>query len=59
MAHSPVKIKDYTSPILNVRQNFMEDEIDKIKGKKGFVFKSFQTEKDRIVLFFKILEWNN
>ena len=52
MAHTPVKIKDYSSPIMNVRQRFMEDQIDNIKGKKGFVFKSFQNEKDRIVLSF-------
>ena len=49
MAQIPVKIKDYSSPIINVRQRFMEDEVDKIIGKKGFIFKSFQTEKDRIV----------
>ena len=51
MAQIPVKIKDYSTPIVNVRQNFMDEEMDKIKGKKGFIFKSFQTEKDRIVVF--------
>ncbi len=49
MAQTPINIKDYTSPIDNVRQKFMEDQNEKIKGKKGFIFKSFQTEKDRIV----------
>lgn len=49
MAQTPVKIKDYNNPIDNVRQKFMEDQNEKIRGKKGFVFKSFQTEKERIV----------
>ena len=47
---SPTLIKDYINPIESTRKQFMHEEVSKIKGRAGFVFKGFLTEKERIVL---------
>ena len=46
---NPTLIKDYLNPIESTRKNFMHEEISKIKGRAGFSFKGFMTEKERIV----------
>lgn len=48
MASKPIKIKDYRHPIENVRFELMKETEDKIQGRKGFIFKGFVTEKERI-----------
>ena len=49
---NPTQIKDYVNPILSSRKEFMQEEVSKIKGRSGFVFKGFLTEKERIVRYF-------
>lgn len=46
MAKNPVYIKDYTESNLTSRKNTVDE--DKFKG-KHFIYKGFQTEKERIV----------
>jgi hypothetical protein len=48
MAHSPIVVKDGTHIVLNPRQEFFDEGIDKIKGGKGIVLKGYKTEKMRI-----------
>ena len=48
MINTPIVITDYEEPVDNTRKLFLEEENQKIKGKKGFVFTNFQTEKERI-----------
>jgi hypothetical protein len=48
MATKPIKIKDYMHPIENVRFELMKETENKIQGRKGFIFKGFVTEKERI-----------
>jgi hypothetical protein len=48
MASSPIKIKDYQNVISSSRKEFLDEENQKIIGAKGFVFKSFKTEKERV-----------
>jgi hypothetical protein len=48
MANKPIKIKDYTHAIENPRMQLMRETDDKIQGRKGFIFKGFVTEKERI-----------
>jgi len=52
MIGNPTKIKDIPNKIESVRADFYEAESNKIIGKKGMVFKTFQTEKQRIVILF-------
>lgn len=44
-----ILIKDHPSPITNSRIKYIEENDKKIKGRKGFLFGSFKTEKERIV----------
>lgn len=48
MVDQPVTIKDYNNIVSTTRKEFMEEEKDKIIGKKGFVFTSYKTEKQRL-----------
>jgi hypothetical protein len=48
MAKNPVFIKDNMESNLSSRENTIDD--DKLKG-KHFIYKGFQTEKERIVNF--------
>lgn len=48
MAASPIKIKDYKNQIYSSRKELLDEENDKIIGNKGFVFKKFKTERQRI-----------
>lgn len=48
MAHSPIIVKDSTHIVKNPRQEFYDEEIDKIRGGKGMVLKGYKTEKMRI-----------
>lgn len=48
MAQSPIIVKDSTHIVKNPRQEFFDEEIDKIRGGKGIVLKGFKTEKVRI-----------
>jgi len=49
MVHSPIQIQQFVSPVESTRKQLIEEENDKIKGGRGFVFKGFKTEKQRIV----------
>ncbi len=49
MIGSPIKIKDIPNKIETVRANLIEEESNKIIGKKGMVFKTIRTERQRIV----------
>ena len=48
MISSPVKIKDMPNKIETTRAELMEEESGKIIGRKGMIFNSFQTEKQRL-----------
>lgn len=43
-----VTIKDYKSAVQNSRMAYLEETSDKIKGRKGFLFGGFKSEKQRI-----------
>jgi hypothetical protein len=44
-----VIVKDYVSPVESTRKEFLEEGNEKIQGRRGFIFKGFKTEKERIV----------
>ena len=46
---NPTQINDYINPIENSRKQLMSEELMKIKGRAGFIFKGYLTEKERIV----------
>ncbi len=48
MILNPIKVKKYKAPIHNPRQILIEEENDKIKGKKGIILKGYKTERERI-----------
>ncbi len=52
----PVVIKDYVNPVENTRSQLIHEEKEKIKGKHGFVFNTFKTERQRIDEFMKSKE---
>jgi len=56
MAAEPAPITNYTSPIASTRQTLLNEEDGKIRGKRGFVFKSFITEKERLAEYLKLRE---
>lgn len=56
MIYRPILINDMSSPVENTRKTFLEEENVKIKGKKGFVFSNYITEKERLK---KLLEEKN
>ena len=43
-----VIIKDYKSAMQNSRMAYLEETSDKIKGRKGFLFGGFKSEKQRV-----------
>ncbi len=49
MIGSPIKIKDIPNKMETTRASLLEQESNKIIGRKGMVFKTFQTEKQRLV----------
>jgi hypothetical protein len=48
MVASPIQVKDYLNPIENTRKEFLQEEDQKIQGRRGIVLKGFKTEKERI-----------
>jgi len=50
MITSPIKIKDEANKPESVRAAFLEEGSNKILGKKGMVFKTYKTEKERLVI---------
>lgn len=42
--------KNEDKPILNTRMKYMEETKDKIKGRRGFLFFGYKSEKERIVI---------
>lgn len=50
MVNKPVVVKDYHQPIECTRKDLYEEEIDKVTGRKGMIFKGYKTEKERIVI---------
>jgi predicted N-acyltransferase len=48
MVSSPIQVKDYLNPIDNTRKEFLQEEDQKIQGRRGIVLKGFKTEKERI-----------
>lgn len=59
MAESPIQIKDMQHMISSVRQEYFDEGNSKIIGGKGFVFKKFKTEKERIEDYLKERETIN
>ena len=53
MVNSPIKVTNYESPIENTRKNLIDEENQKIQGNRGFIFKGFKTEKERIDEYLK------
>lgn len=49
MASNPIVINDYINPVESTRQELMKESDGLIHGEKGFVFKGYKTEKERIV----------
>lgn len=43
-----IEINDFTSPIVNSRIQYLEENDNKIKGRKGLLFGSFINEKERV-----------
>lgn len=42
--------KNVDKPVLNTRLQYIQEMKDKIKGRRGFLFFGYQSEKDRIVI---------
>jgi hypothetical protein len=53
MAQKPLKIKDYQMNISSTRKELMDEENEKILGKRGFIFTTYKTEKQRIEEYLK------
>lgn len=53
MATTPIVISDYISPVENTRSQLITEEREKIKGKHGFIFNSFKTERQRLQEYLK------
>ena len=47
MAIEPIVINEFSSPIDNTRKQFIEEEL-KARGKTGYKFYKYKTEKERI-----------
>lgn len=54
MANDPVPLTKYISPISSTRQILLQEEDKKIIGRRGMIFKSFITEKERLAEYDKI-----
>jgi hypothetical protein len=50
MAHAPIQIHEFISPIESTRKQLIDEENEKIKGRRGIILKGFKTEKQRIVI---------
>jgi len=49
MAHEPVKIKPINKMIETTRKLYFDENLEKIKNKRGFVFHDFMTDKQKLV----------
>jgi len=49
MAHAPIQINEFISPIESTRKQLIDEENEKIMGRRGIILKGFKTEKQRIV----------
>ena len=49
-SNEPIRIKDFSSPVETTRKVLMDEEADKIKGRRGFILKGFKTEKEKLVI---------
>jgi len=58
MAIEPIVINEFSSPIDNTRKQFIEEEL-KARGKTGYKFYKYKTEKERIADHFKNLKTIN
>ena len=45
----PIIIKDYSNPVNNPREVFLQEEQNKIIGSHGLIFNKYQNVKERIV----------
>lgn len=50
-----ISVNDFEKPILNTRIQYMDENDNKIKGRKGFLFNNFQNERARIVCTYFII----
>lgn len=50
-AKKPIRIKDFVGPVETTRKVLMDEEADKIKGRRGMMLKAFQTDKEKLVIF--------
>lgn len=46
---NPITVKNCSRRIESTRQDLMQEEEEKIKGRRGMILKGFKTEKERIV----------
>lgn len=53
MVHSPIKVKNYENPVESTRKDLLDEENEKIQGNRGFIFKGYKTEKERIEEYLK------
>lgn len=50
MINKPVVVKDYLNPIESTRNELYKEETDKVTGRRGFIFKGYKTERERVVI---------
>lgn len=53
MVNNPITVTNYVNPIDSTRKALLDEENEKIQGRRGFVFKGFKTEKERIEEYMK------
>lgn len=56
MVNEPQEINNYINPIASTREMLLNEQNEKIIGGRGMVFKSFQTEKERVSEYLKTRE---
>lgn len=50
-ANKPIRIKDFVGPVETTRKILMDEEADKIKGRRGIMLKAFKTDKEKLVKY--------
>lgn len=53
MVSNPIQVTNYENPIETTRKKLLDDENEKIQGNRGFIFKGYKTEKERIEEYMK------
>ena len=58
MAEKPIELKEPKYHITTTRQELIKEESNKILSKKGFVFSTYQTEREKALKYNKSLHIN-